>query len=489
MIPHLCLLTCALVTAQPGDRSAWQLAPHLNQGQELVYRGTVSEEAHGPGVQFTRSYRLESRVLVLEKSPRGYNIAFYTVLKLRTGGRSDKGLDPEPSSVRLEVVPVDFRGRITSPFSLAVPLDGPATAECGAFIEFPADYVSLNKSWETLEDNRPAHIWKLAGTDTVNGTRCLRLEGLQQSHDWGQPRADRSAWRRLDKVWLAPDSGVVIKLERVLEKTEPAHQEPSQRSVVEYQLQDNMEYRNQLFEDRHYEIQMARRMKQELAAAVASPAKASKLPFDRIVAQISYHLQSQPRTPYRDALLQVKRNAEAVKNGEAPPAVVRDEPLDPIEASVGKRAPEFVVTNLLTGELARSRKWFGHSVVMVFYSPESHMAEEILRFAESLQATYHQRVNVLGFAIGGDSDKVRRQHTDLKLSFPILSGNGLRKTYAVEVTPKLIVVDANGRLQSMYDGWGLETPWAVRRDLKQCIQADSRFQSSPENEATRSPSP
>src|SRR5262249_33191506 len=158
-----------------------------------------------------------------------------------------------------------------------------------------------------------------------------------------------------------------------------------------------------------------------------------------------------PRTPYRDALLQVKRNAEAVKNGEAPPAVVRDEPLDPIEACVGKKAPEFVVTNLLTGALARSRRWSGHWVVMDFYSPESHMAEEILRFAQSLQEIYHQRVNVLGFAIGGDSGKVRRQHADLKLSFPILSGNGLRQTYAVEVTPKLIVIGANGRLESMYD--------------------------------------
>src|SRR5207247_1149210 len=110
----------------------------LSQGQELVYRGTIQEEALGKGVQYSHSYGLESRVFVLEKSTRGYKVAFYTVLKLRSA-RPEKAIDAEPSSVRLEVTPVDLHGRVLPEpgESMALPSDGPATVECGAFVEFP----------------------------------------------------------------------------------------------------------------------------------------------------------------------------------------------------------------------------------------------------------------------------------------------------------------------------------------------------------------
>jgi hypothetical protein len=480
MVAQFCLLTCALVTAQTMDHSEWRIAPHLNQGQELVYRGTVSEEAHGQGVQFTRTYRLENRIFVLEKSAQGFEVAFYTVLRLRLPARPERGLDSEPGSVRLEVAPVDLHGRIVPPAGVpfTVPLNGPATIECGAFIEFPEEPVSLHRSWEKCEDNRPVQVWKIMGAEIVNGARCLKLEGLQQSDEWERPRADRSGWRRRDLVWVMPDSGVVIRVERTLEKREPAHQVASQRSFIQYDLQDIMEYKTQLFEDRRHEIQQTCKFNQALAPLLANPAKVGSQPFDRIISSINFHLQSQPPTPYRDAVLLAKRNAEAGKKGEAPPSLSPEESFAPVEAHVGQKAPEFVVTDLLTKELARSRQWQGHPVIMVFYSPGSHSAEEVLRFAQSLVDCYPQRVNVLGLAIADDAEKVRQQHTDLKLSYPILSGKGLRKTYSVEATPKLVVIDAMGILREIYDGWGPETPLAVRAELKRCAQADDRFRSN-----------
>jgi peroxiredoxin len=359
--------------------------------------------------------------------------------------------------------------------SFAVPLDGPATVECGAFVEFPDERVRIGRSWEVIEDGRPIRIWKLTGLDTINGSRCLVLEGSQESEDWQHPRADHTAWRRQDKLWVLPDSGVPVKVERVLEKREPAHQRPTQRSYVQYELQDNMEYRNQLFEDRRHEILQAHKFDEALRPLTKNLSRAGIQPLDRIISRAAFHLQSQPRTPYRDSILQVKRNAEAARRGEPPPTLRMEEPPTPIELQVGGRAPDFVATDVLTSEPARLRKWLGHTVVMIFYSPQSGSAEDVLHLGRSLQETYHHRVSVLGFAVSDDYEKIRRQYQSLQLRFPVLSGKGLRQSYLVEATPKFVIIDAGGIVRGIFDGWGPEIPEVVRDDLRKCVQADDNF--------------
>jgi peroxiredoxin len=380
----------------------------------------------------------------------------------------------------LEVALVNPHGGIAPPagVSFAVPLDGPATLECGAFVEFPEEQVALYQSWEKTETNRPVQVWKITGMEDVNGTRCLKLDGLQQSEEWEHPRADRGAWRRRDQVWLVPNSGLVVKLERTLEKREPARQVASQRSFVEYELQDNMEYKNQLFDDRCHEIRQACKFNSALAPFLTNPVRDGSQPIDRIISSINYHLQSQPPTPCRDAILQIKRNAEAAKRGEVPAVLPHEDPFVTAEARVGHRAPDFVVTDVVTKELARSRQWIGRPIIMLFYSPASSSAEIVLRFAQSLQDTYQQRIHVLGFAIGDDAEKIRKQSVDLRLTFPILSGKSLQQSYAVEATPKLVIIDRAAILRAIHEGWGPETPAAVREDLKRCVQADDRFRSN-----------
>src|SRR5205823_12671163 len=79
MVTTLFLLGCVLTTAQPAPvpptarpqmplstapreaGTSGQLTPKLVNAQELVYRGSFSEQAFG-SVQFSRSYRLEMRV-------------------------------------------------------------------------------------------------------------------------------------------------------------------------------------------------------------------------------------------------------------------------------------------------------------------------------------------------------------------------------------------------------------------------------------------
>jgi peroxiredoxin len=484
MATNLWILTCALMTAQAAERSEWVFTPRLSRGQELVYRGSYAEEAAGKGVQFNRSYRLESRIFVLDTPPRGLEVALQTLLKVHTG-HSERGEDAEAGSVRLEVVRVDLQGRLMADpgVALAVPLDGPTTVEYGAFVEVPGGRVGLKQTWEVLEANWPARKWKVVGLETVNGTGCLKLEGLQQSEDWDRPRADRVAWRRRDTVWLAPRLGVAYRVERLIERREPAHRDPTSRSLVQYELQSDIQYPGQLFEDRRREILQARKFNESIAPLLSEPAKYGRQSFDNLLVRIAHYLENQPPTPYREAVLQVKRRAVAASRGESPggvglpPAVGREADGSgggqaAAPAALDQRAPDFIVTNLLTKESTQLRRWLGRPVLMVFYHADSTTVEPVLRFAQTVQDKYRQHVWVLGFAVSDDVKRIQKQHSDLQLSLPIYSGKGLRQTYGVEATPKLVILDSGGIVRGNYIGWGPETAATVADELQRWVRQE-----------------
>jgi hypothetical protein len=474
MFPNVCLLTCALAAAQAGDRSEWLLVPRLSRGQELVYRGSYAEEAVGQGVQFNRSYRLESRIFVLDTRPHGIEAALQTILKLRLPP-SERGPEPEPSSVRLDLVHVDLQGRLTADSGavLTTPLDGPATVEYGAFVEVPSGRLGPKQSWEVLEANRPARIWNVLGVEAVNGAGCVKLEGLQQSEDWDHPRADRSAWRRRDTVWLAPRLGVAYKVERTIERREPAHREASRRSLVQYELQSQIQYPGQLFDDRRREILQAQKFNETIAPLLTNPAQHGRKPFDTLLERIAYHFENQPPTPYREAVLQVKRRAEAARRGEAPPAVPASELRQTSAvAALDQQAPDFIVINLLTKESTQLRRCLGRPILMVFYHADSPTVEQVLRFAQAVKDKYHQQVSVICFAVSDDVERIKKQSSDFGLSLPIHSGKGLRQSYDVEATPKLVILDADGVVRGNYSGWGPETAMSITEELQRWLGTD-----------------
>ena len=120
MTATLCLLGCLLAPAQapPGAawRGDWAVVPRLSKAQELVYRGAFTEEAAGGSVQFSRAFRIESRVFVLDTPPQGADVAFLTILKKReTPSGAPAVVGPPPAeSVRLELARVDSQGGVTA---------------------------------------------------------------------------------------------------------------------------------------------------------------------------------------------------------------------------------------------------------------------------------------------------------------------------------------------------------------------------------------
>jgi peroxiredoxin len=456
------------VSAPPAAaRGDWSLLPRLVRGQELLYRGTFTEDAKGPRVQFHRDYRFETRCFVLDAPPRGLDVAILTILRAR-GGKPAPGVQVSPvsSSVRLERVTVDLHGKVKGDpaVSLCAPLEGAPTLECGAFVESPGLAVAPGRTWETFEPDRPARAWRVVGREVVLGTVCVKLVSLQQSADWDRPR-DCSAWRRQDTIWVAPRLGVVQRLERITEQREPARYEATQRSVLRYDLESSLLYPGPLSEDRRQEVLQALAFREAARPMLSAPVNYVRQ-LTALLAKINYHLERQPPTPYREAVLTTKRQVEAARRGEAAPTPMGTAPRAASVIALGQPAPDFAASDFASSTTMRLSRMLGKPVVLVFYNPASVTAPDLLRFAQALTTTFPRRATVVGLSVSDDANQVIAQREVLKLTFPLLSGGGLRVSYAVETTPKIVVLDAAGVVRGAYIGWGRETTGEVLAELR-----------------------
>lgn len=467
MVSTLCLLACVAATAQQPSPEAGP-GPRLGRGQELVYTGTYSEEGTDKAVQFSRQYRLEGRALILDASPRGYDVAFLTVLRPKHPAQARGVPAQELTSVRLESAHVSARGRVEAPdpATMAVPLEGPAPVECGAFVEWPAGRLTSGRSWETAEEGRPPRKWHLTGRESVAGTRCLRLECIQQSDDWEEPRGDRTAWRRRDIVWVLPALGIAARVERTLERREPARREPTWRSETRFELESQVVYPGRLLEDREREITQFRSLADAVAPALRRP-EASAGACEAALARIASHTDSQPATPYREALTQLRRRLEAARRGEAAPVDMAEAPAPSQSAAVGRPAPDFVAAGLTAPESLRPKKLAGRPAVLLFYSPGGRTSEETLRYAQSVQQSRGGALRVVGLAVTDDTERALREYRSLGLTIPVYSGVGLGAAYGVEATPRWVVLDAAGVVRAACTGWGQEVPALIADVLKQ----------------------
>jgi hypothetical protein len=460
------------LTSPPSVRSGeWLLAPRLARAQELVYRGTFTEQAGGPRVHFHRSYRIDLRCFVLDTPPRGAEVALLTTL--RSNEPLSEGSREAPArSVRLERLHVDLQGKAGAEpgVSLEVPLDGAPTLEAGFFLEVPNGKARVGQSWDENVADLPPRRWTVTGSETVNSNPCLVVTGLQQSDDWERPRADRGGWRRVDRVWLSSRTGLAVRVERVIEQREPARVEPSQRSILRYDAEPTLFYPGQLADAPRQEIQQVLQFRASAAPWLASPSHFEKQ-LEALSRKIDYHLETQPPTPYRPALLTLKAQVAAARRGEAvavepPPPSPVTPARPPSVATVGQLAPDFVATDLTAPGSGQLGRWKGRPVLLVFYHPESDRAADVLTFCRNLNATYGRYMSVVGLSVVADVKQVRQQRDRLKCTFPVLDGGGLRFSYGVETTPKFVLIDAVGIVRGDYLGWGHETADEILTELR-----------------------
>jgi hypothetical protein len=483
MIASVCLMTCVLSMGQPpggppgtkppessrpaGVRGQWLLSPQLVPGQEWSYSGTYKEEFLSPSVSHETTYQLENTLLVTGPD----RVAIQTVLK----GKAPRGKtgDPaaRPASVRLEIVQVDRLGRIkwSDGTPAHLPLDGPPTLETGVFVEFPAGSIVQDRPWEVPEAGRPPRFWRLVGMEAIHSTTCLKLVGTQKSQNWDAPRADGPAWRRVDTVWVHPQLGLAYRVERVIEHRDPAHMKPSLRTRLTCEFVSRVAYpeHGNLFNDRRQEILKTIGYLDEAKPYLRKPAQ-HRTQIEVLSKRIDLHVKNQaPNPPYRQALLHVQRRLQAALNGEVPPEPERHPALAPaVAATLGKRAPDFLVTDLINRQSTRLYRTIGRPVLIVFYNPATDTGKQVLRFSQALHDQYRPGLTILALAVTEDVELARKQYEDLHLAFHVLDGRGLHQTFGVDATPRLVLLDADGIVRGLYTGWGRQTSGEITEELR-----------------------
>ena len=131
-----------------------------------------------------------------------------------------------------------------------------------------------------------------------------------------------------------------------------------------------MQYFGRLYDERQHEIVQARAFADAAAPLLTTPAKYGPQ-LAALMNRIAYHLDHQPQTPYREAVLQVKRRVEAAQRGETPPAPWRPTSRRKrrAAAAVGAEAPDFLAPDLVGNSTFRLRSIVGKPVLLVFYNP------------------------------------------------------------------------------------------------------------------------
>ena len=466
----------ALAAPRPG-RPARRLGPHAQADARAgagLPRHVHRERPASSRVEFQRAYRIESRIFAVETDaarhrPRLDDPAVHPGA-VRRQGRSRPRPRPacRPASVRLERLTLDLQGKVSAPpgVSLAVPLDGAPPLEVGAFLEWPRGRLAVNQGWEIPEAGRPLMAWRLVGTETVAGQTCVKVVGLQKSDDWEQPRADRSAWRREEVLWISPRDGFTMRLERTLEQREPARREVTRRGVLRYDLESSMQYPAIMAQDRRAEISQALKLRDEARALVGDPVKNAKA-IGALQRRIAGQVENTPPTPYRACVLQVKRMVEAAGRGEvvtvSPHRRRRRRKRPRGSRAIGQPAPHFVASDVAGGGTSRLLEVEGQA-------HRARLLQPRLGHRPGPAAVQPGPPRPLGQVLlgrrpvrqrrqGEGRRPARRPQADL----PPLYGSGLRISYKVETTPKLVLIDAAGLVRGMYFGWGRETPERGRR--------------------------
>lgn len=481
MIVATCLVACTFAAAQTPKPQLLSEGWRLSGGQELLYTGSMVEEISKPKAKISRRFQIENRILVLETLPTGAKIALFTVIQ----SENDHS-NPDKSGLRsvcLELADVDPKGRLTTESGerLELPIGSMPKTEGGCFLEMPAEKVIGQKEWIVPEAGRPRHYWRLTGTETADGQVCYKIIGVQQSEDWDHPNAGKIAWRRQDTVWQSPRTGLAVRYERVMEQREPSGSEPSYRLTASFRMESSLVYPGQLFRDRQTEVNLHHQYSQQAATCFRDPSPNNSRRLEALSAKIGYHCDTQPPTPYREALLELQRRLETASRGDLPP-VGRPAALQEVrqvgaQVASSRTAPDFVASDVISNAPIRLQLLRGKPVLLLFYNPKSSSAPDILRFGQTIKPM--NQIQVLGLSVTSEAFVTIQQRNELGVDFPIVAGADLRSAYGVDVTPKLIVIDGDGMIRRTFEGWGDETPELIREELRRLSQQGNNVEKQP----------
>jgi hypothetical protein len=484
-------LFCPLAPPQVGTE------PGLQKGDQLTFTGTVEEAVERPASRFRRSQTIEIHVLVLEKAETWTDVAVLTLLRRKddlvtgavgaiTGGASERAAPP---AARLDLVrvradgtihrlrpggapPLTFDDRTPALTLPSMPLDTYAPFEFGMFPPRPPR-AAPDKPWVVApsDPSRPAETWQAQGSDVVTGERCTLLVVNQKHPNWEKPVGGHSAWSRADAVWVSALDGTARKVHRVIEHRDGFDAELAAWVIVKYELKDQTPVIGRAFDRYRRDVETAFATAAEVAPYLPDAVKHGPKFFETRLQKLESYLntESDASSPYREAVLAVRRQLDAARRGESITKPVPDVPLGPVLGKSptwpepGQLAPDFTAG---TFRLADAR---GKPVALVFFKPGSETTPLALAIADALHTRYGTRAAVVPLAVWGDVTSGILDRDRRKLTVPIHDGTQAAEAFGIGSVPRFAVIDPGGRVRWTFSGVGAETGYSVREQLDRLL--------------------
>ena len=464
----------------------------LQKGDELTFIGTVEEAVDRAGARFRRSQKLEIRVLVLEKKDAWVDVAVLTLLRRKsdavagavgavTGGGMDK---PAPPGARLDLLrvhadgsahhlhpvgppPLTFDAKTPARTLPAVSLDTFSPFEFGVFPP-RAPRAAPNEPWTvaSTDPNRPAEVWQTQDTDTVAAERCTILVVNQQHERWAKPIGGRSAWHRADAVWVSALDGTARKVHRVIKHRDGLATDLAAWVEVKYELKYKSRVIGRTFDRYRCDVETAFAVSTDLWPFLADAVKHGPKFFETRAQKLDAYLeQADASSPYREAVLAVRRQLDAARRGEsvtAPPLSnnLKNRPAWP---EPNQPAPDFTAG---TFRLSENRN---KPVLLVFFKPGDELTDLALAVADALHQKDGTRLAVVPLTVRGDVAAGTKDRDRRKLTVPIYDGTQAETAYGIESVPRFVVIDGRGVVKWTFTGVGAETGSLARSQLDRLL--------------------
>jgi hypothetical protein len=475
----LVLLIAGAFAAAQNEPAAPSLL-RLQREQEFVYSGPYTLTLEQPGTRTSRTVFLQHCILIRGVSPRGADATFLTIQ--RTPPQA--GVSTVPVA-QLEQALIESSGRVvfqTAACSIPrIPLEGPPNLEVAAFVELPKAGLAGPTNWTTIAENGLPQTWKVEAVEDFNHCRCVVLCGEQASADW--KNGTGFGWFRQDRIWLDLSAGYAIKIDRLICRREEGGLVATAKSSCELDAGVPTPCPGGLFRDRYATIQQTAQWMAEFERLQAARGGLNVAAYDDLLTRIDQQLKLQADTPYREAMATLRRRVEMARKGERPPeplvipsmkvpllpAPAAPPPPAPIIMPPEKAIPDFVLTELSTGQQVQWSRLRGRPVVLFFFKPSSTTVLNVLACAQEMSARLPDQAYVLAVATEGAPATILELRNQLRLGIGVFTGQDARRLLSVETTPCTIILDKSGAIRFTTLGWGGEYPAWIGREMEKAL--------------------
>lgn len=130
-------------------------------------------------------------------------------------------------------------------------------------------------------------------------------------------------------------------------------------------------------------------------------------------------------------------------------------PLSASATSISGPAPDFTLHSR-SGQNLRLSDYRGQVVLLNFWASWCGPCRQEMPLLEELYKRYHNLgFTILGVNVDTDSSKANHYLRDIRVSFPILydTQNTVVKNYNVNAMPTTVIIDKNGKMRFMHQGY------------------------------------